>query len=227
MTSQPKQQQHSDYLIDTSVYDIDFLTHVYIGLDSRDLFWPKIVFSNGSNQITVTIQFLQRLYAIYPYISSLSQKLNKVVILQDEQTTVRILQAYSTKLYLIFEAQSFVEHKTESVYLIREKSIWMTIDMTKRLYELKNKIFDSIYRKLIVTRPRIVREIKMILKHVVNNIDDDETIYKLTIPKTKPSNCMIYFHDIITTEYIEKCLDFASRIIFVKKNTPRIKVIIY
>lgn len=195
---------------------------MHIGLDSRDLFWPKIVIVGGIDQIAVNIQFLQRLYAIYPYFSSLSGSLDGIVILQDEQTTMRVIEAYTRKSYMVIETQSFMNHTTATMCPIWKIGISLTLEMAKRMYKLKNKIFDNIYRKLILTRPRIVREIKMIMKNVVNNIDND----KLTMPKNKINECMICFHKIINTEYMEKCLDFASRIIFVK-NSPRIKVLIF
>lgn len=234
MASHQKQHQHhpSDFLIDTSVFYIDSLTQVHIGLDSKDLFWPKILFVNGTDQIPVNIQFLQRLYSLYPYFSSLYDDLDGVVILQDEYTTVRVLQAYSNKIYLVIESpQTHLEDSLPTICTTRKKEIWMSFESAKQLYKLKNVIFDNLYRKLILTRPRIVREVKMLLKHIVNNNDDDDVTGKsvqkdkLTLPKNKvcDTQYMIYFHEIVKTEYISKCLDFASRVIFVKNNA-RIKV---
>lgn len=89
---------------------------------------------------------------------------------------------------------------------------------------MKNIIFDNIYRKLILTRPCVVQEIKTLLKHVVNNIDDTKTT--IDMPTSKINGFMMYFHEIINTEYMKKCMDFASSVIFVK-NSPRIKVIFF
>lgn len=104
---------------------------------------------------------------------------------------------------------------------IRKKLICLSFDASKRLYILKNIIFDNLYRKLIPTRPRIVREIKMLLRHIVNNNDDDDDDdNKLIMPKNKICDIqfMIYFHEIVNTEYMTKLLDFASKVIFVKNN---------
>lgn len=223
MTCQ-QNQQHSDNLIDTSVYTIDSSIYLHIGLDSSDLFWPKIVFGNSTEQIEVNIQFLQRLYAIYPYFASLTESLDGMVILQDEYTTVRVLQAYSMKIYMLIEKQIFLEHATGTKCPNMKIEIWMTVESTRRLYELKNIIFDNIYRKLILTRPCVVQEIKTLLKHVVNNIDDTKTT--IDMPTSKINGFMMYFHEVINTEYMKKCMDFVSSVIFVK-NSPRIKVIFF
>ncbi|XP_050545669.1 uncharacterized protein LOC126907961 [Daktulosphaira vitifoliae] len=198
-----------DSLFDTSTFAINILTHVRVGLDPLDLFWPKIELIEGCTTVNLTIHFLQRFYSMVGYFSLLSD--NDIVLLEDEHTVVQKLNGV-TQSYVFFMIQSKD---------CKEYQIMLSQEGLNRFYELKNIIFETLNRKLLIARPQVVFEIKMILKTLIMDASAQNKQY-LCKPEKKTLPSMLFFHEINQTDYLSKCIDYASRVIF-NNNRHKIK----
>ncbi|XP_050530389.1 uncharacterized protein LOC126899471 [Daktulosphaira vitifoliae] len=200
-------------LIDSSIYSISQMSRVYIGLDPDDSFCPKVKLVNCHQELIITIDLLHRMYSMCGYILSITENLNGILLLQDENIKVILTQWVQTitrKDTLLFQSK----RDDNCIFLMNTSEF-------AQLYFFKDMLFEKIHRQLFHIRPRILHEIKVILQSSIDRMVVEKK--PIIFPQIKTPD-LLYFYEICCTGFMAKYLENISKTIF---NYPHMKHLYY